>query len=914
MFRLLSIIPVFLSLTVVGQKFADKEFYLVDSLAYDEVSREYQELIDGYLAMYHGADQPIRKLLYVNQIVKLCWDENVWPKYNRWVLNYSNQQLEKPQTDTVHYQFLQAKAGALYYIGWDYSVKTEYDKCISYYLKCKEIYEEIHDSIGVANSLDNIGSIYAVKGEFAKALEYHNEGLKIREQIGDTLGMGGSLNNMGVIKLGHGDYENALDDFERALKLHEQVKFISGVSTALNNLGTIHLHLEDFESALSYHEKSLIIREYLEDKQGKAHALTNIGRIKMIHKDTAAAVDHFKQGISLYEEMGDKRGVAATLCNLGAVQMQKGEYVDALDYFNRAYEVANKVGASLETRNSLIGLFTTYIVKGEIENAEKHILELLSMRENDVKINFAVLPEKKKELYFQTMAEDFMNFYAFANIRKKENPNITEIAYNNALKLKGLLLKSSTAMREAVLSSENADLINQYNNWITLKKEIAARYAKGTPIDSLENTANQLERELIKNSTAFDQYNKSTTLSWKDVKKQLQPSEVAIEFIHFKSEITQGESPLQYAALIISAGSESPQMINICTEEQLENILETNSSNNYNFVNEVYGSRDTPNHELYELIWQPLETALEDVETVYFSATGSLHKIAFAGLCKNKTYLSDRYHLVQLSSTAQLLNEQPFTFTSKSTATLFGGVNYSSTETEHVTWTYLDGSLREVDSISVIIENKVQVKSFKEDQATEERFKEVVAESNFLHIASHGFFYPDPDVVRKKMKANEEVGKEINFRGGPANYGIWNFVSNKNPLMRSGIALAGANDAWNRSVFEEGEDGVLTAQEVATLNMRNTYLVVLSACETALGDIKGSEGVYGLQRAFKMAGVRYLIMSLWQVPDKETAEFMTIFYKKLFELNDIRKAFSATQREMSTLYDPYFWAAFVLVE
>ncbi|PIY03984.1 MAG: hypothetical protein COZ21_07795 [Bacteroidetes bacterium CG_4_10_14_3_um_filter_31_20] len=131
--------------------------------------------------------------------------------------------------------------------------------------------------------------------------------------------------------------------------------------------------------------------------------------------------------------------------------------------------------------------------------------------------------------------------------------------------------------------------------------------------------------------------------------------------------------------------------------------------------------------------------------------------------------------------------------------------------------------------------------------------------------------------------------------------------------MRSGLALARANDVWSKTKAD-GEDGVLTAYEVSNMNLQNTQLVVMSACETGLGDIKGSEGVYGLQRAFKMAGVKYIIMSLWQVPDKETEEFMVTFYTKLLKIKDIRKSFNETQKEMRQKYDPYYWAAFVLIE
>ena len=145
------------------------------------------------------------------------------------------------------------------------------------------------------------------------------------------------------------------------------------------------------------------------------------------------------------------------------------------------------------------------------------------------------------------------------------------------------------------------------------------------------------------------------------------------------------------------------------------------------------------------------------------------------------------------------------------------------------------------------------------------------------------------------------------------NYANWNFVLNKNPLMRSGIVLSGANEVWQRNDSLTTEDGILTSQEVSNLNLTNCKLVVLSACETGLGDIKGSEGVFGLQRAFKIAGAEDLIMSLWQVPDKETAEFMELFYKNLTKLKDISIAFNTTQKSMRKKYDPFYWAAFTLV-
>ena len=136
-------------------------------------------------------------------------------------------------------------------------------------------------------------------------------------------------------------------------------------------------------------------------------------------------------------------------------------------------------------------------------------------------------------------------------------------------------------------------------------------------------------------------------------------------------------------------------------------------------------------------------------------------------------------------------------------------------------------------------------------------------------------------------------------------------------MLRSGLILSGANHAWSGKPLENyQEDGILTAYEIQHLDLSNTQLVVLSACETGLGEIRGSEGIFGLQRAMKLAGVQYLIMSLWQVPDKATQNLMTTFYKYwLLEELDLRTAFRTAQKDMKELYEsPYFWAGFVLVK
>jgi CHAT domain-containing protein len=173
-----------------------------------------------------------------------------------------------------------------------------------------------------------------------------------------------------------------------------------------------------------------------------------------------------------------------------------------------------------------------------------------------------------------------------------------------------------------------------------------------------------------------------------------------------------------------------------------------------------------------------------------------------------------------------------------------------------------------------------------------------------LHIATHGFFFPDPqDTLKSRQRSS---GEEPVFK------------LSDNPMIRSGLLLAGANHAWKtgKPLRPGMEDGILTAYEISQMNLRNTELVVLSACETGLGQIEGNEGVYGLQRAFKIAGAKYLLMSLWQVPDKQTQELMEVFYKNWLEGGkNIPEAFREAQKTMRAKYsNPFFWAGFVLVE
>jgi CHAT domain-containing protein len=285
----------------------------------------------------------------------------------------------------------------------------------------------------------------------------------------------------------------------------------------------------------------------------------------------------------------------------------------------------------------------------------------------------------------------------------------------------------------------------------------------------------------------------------------------------------------------------------------------------------------------------------------------------------------DKYQLQQYTSTRQVVLRENEKQTNKPTnIVLFGNANFSMDSLQLVkqkkenqnlstsiytpqnrsarggSWNALPGTAEEVKKINdLFTHNKINSKSFTQTNATEENLKALSGNSpQVLHIATHGFFLPGSD---KKARENNLTSENT-------------YTLAKDPLLRSGLILAGGNYAWNHTPIDGIEDGIVTAYEISQLNLSNTELVVLSACETALGDVKGSEGVFGLQRAFKMAGVKKMIVSLWQVPDKETAELMTSFYTYWMKGKTINDAFAQAQADMRKKYSPFYWAAFVLVE
>jgi CHAT domain-containing protein len=405
------------------------------------------------------------------------------------------------------------------------------------------------------------------------------------------------------------------------------------------------------------------------------------------------------------------------------------------------------------------------------------------------------------------------------------------------------------------------------------------------------------------------------------VKNALKPHEAAIEFLSFNYyDITRETDSILYCALVLRPEYQFPKMVFLTLGSELEPLIDQHPD-------QLYGKG---NIELFKKIIVPLAPYLDGIKTLYYSPAGLLHRFSFSAIpLPGGEVLSDRYLLHNLASTRNINAEhRPF---SGQTGMLYGGIDYNTDATtlarlsgnyqyevladaslagatRHFRgseWTYLPGTRAEAEQISQLLtRGRIYSLTLTGQEATEESCKSLSGKSpSIIHIASHGFSFPpeDKDDFRREMMDSRS---------------LQTFTIADHPLMRSGLVFSGANNTWARGNPPPGiEDGILTAYELANLDLSSTRLVVLSACETGLGDIKGNEGVFGLQRALFMAGVQSMVVSLWEVPDMETMELMTLFYGHLVDGKPLYSAFQLAKEEMKSRYpeQPSLWAGFVLI-
>ena len=619
---------------------------------------------------------------------------------------------------------------------------------------------------------------------------------------------------------------------------------------------------------------------------------------------------------------------ANTLNNLANYYSYLGNYSEAIRLGTEAMEIRKEV---LGTKHpdyalSLGNLASYYSRLGNYSEAMLFLAQNTDILRNYIINSFSELSSELQEsLWNNNYAIIFNTFYPSFVSKTNASDHVSELYDKSALFAKGLLLNTSISMRKLILESGDSAILAKYDAIIAnksiyekqLEKPIKDRVMN---LDSLRYVINSQEMELARESKVYGDFSHNLRINWKDVQQKLGDGDIAIEFMDFP---VIGSDSTMYVALTLKKGYSSPHMIPLFELRQLKSVPEN-----------IYYTRP----KIYDLVWKPLAEELDGVKDIYFAPSGELHRIGIEYVPVTATEsICDRYTLHRLSSTRQLAFIQDDT--KGKNAVLYGGLIYDSKTNPESrvggscdndsqdkrdfrviqyanvdslglrgSFEYLPGTKDEADKIAHDLKgHSMPYLYFYGSKGTEESFKSLDGtKPKIMHIATHGFYLTQQDADRSSFARPLQLEDRRTYH-------------EDKPMTRSGILLSSCSPALDHEKIPEGaEDGILTAQEISKIDLMGLDLVVLSACQTGLGDIISGEGVFGLQRGFKNAGAKTIVMSLWKVDDNATRQLMTSFYNHYLEGMPKEQAFRTAQSELrkqSTVRQKKpDWAAFIMMD
>jgi CHAT domain-containing protein len=814
-----------------------------------------------------------------------------------------------------------------------------------YFLDAKLSYEanNITNNINYSKVHADLGLLYASMGRYNSSEYYSSEALSIREQ---TLGeeskaYASSLNNMAVLYNETARYNESEKLFNEALdKVASQLGNESQeYAIVLNNQAILFSRIGRLDQATANLNKAIEISENLKNKvernhvgfqsnlallyqkQGKlneaeavylrlekaqkllgnkspyyAGVLNNLALLYIQMNKMDKVEEYLKQSAQIYSSRFGKQNpnYAKVLNDLGNFYRMQGRFAEAEQNLNESLTIR---GTALDTNHpdyvkSVEDLAVLYWKKGDMEKAEASYKIAMEKSIDFINRYFPPMSEAEKTKYWDVLQPRFQRYYNYCLEASSTYPSVIQFMYDYQMATKGLLLNSTNKVKKAIFASGNNELIKDYVAWLDKKEALARYYAlskedlneQKIDLAALEKEANDMERSLSQRSSDFSQGYSAERLSLNQVSSLLNDQEAVIEFVRIQKFENDFTADSRYAALILIKGA-APKLVVLDNGNQLEtryakfyrNSIQQKSSDTYS----------------YDQFWGRVEPMLAGKKVLYISADGVFNQISLNTLKKpDGDYLLNKYDIIMVGNSKDViaLKTQKATATKK-TAFLLGFPDYGGNAVAA-----LPGTKVEIETISKILKaGGYQTTPFLQKTATEAVVKTIKGQS-LIHIATHGYFQPDVD---------------------QASLGVHQENAKNNPLLRSGLLLAGASPTIKGEVMpnlESNDNGVLTAYEAMNLSLDGTDMIILSACETGLGDVRAGEGVYGLQRAFLVAGAKAIVMSLWKVDDAATQALMTNFYTNLSKGMPKTKAFKQAQVQLMTKFkDPYYWGAFVMM-
>ena len=640
-----------------------------------------------------------------------------------------------------------------------------------------------------------------------------------------------------------------------------------------------HSYFKNYDNALEDYRKAdeTLATKYDDEDGDRIRLLPLMGGIE--HK-----LEHHEEAESLYGKYVE------------GIKLLYGdnhtEYIDALGY------LANAEGFA-----------------GHIESACRDYVVAADKLKRQIQVKLPYLTTAEREGYWQLVSKLLQNMTPFALEAKEYQTSFTNACYDGLVLSKAFLLETERSTFDLIKNKGTDDDLRDFTMIASMQSKIREWEKEGSSrtdsILELTSRVRQLEGKLSGQCRSYGDMTAFMNIGYIEIKEKLNGDDVLIDFTDFVSE-SRGRI---YAAYVINNKQDNPLLQELFAESKIDSMQVA-------YPDQYY---ESPYSEtMYRFLWLPFKDKVAEGATVYYVPSQLLFQIALESLpMEDGTLLGEHYHFVRLSSARELVNLDTKLdidlASANRNAVLYGGLLYDleANEWEEEAKKYdvssllavrgdilrgdsiplLPGSKKEVDAIEKILKShQLRVESYTGKRGTEESFLSMSGKApQILHVATHGFFYtPDEAQIINYLRGYEDA------------------------MSLSGLIMSGGNAAWRGKELPDGvRDGILTASNIARLDLNKNELTVLSACQSGKGKAT-PEGLYGLQRAFKKAGVKTIIMSLWYVSDVVGTEFMNIFYENLFDTDnnfDKRKAFDKAKSAIRKKYpEPFYWACFVMLD
>lgn len=753
----------------------------------------------------------------------------------------------------------------------------------------------------IARLLNFLGYLYLESDDNVRALSAFEQALEIIEkELGpNDLHVASLLNELGYIYMERGDNLRAIQLLQRALAIREKVYKPDHpkIANLLNNLGATYFHMGDLERAEPLLERALKIqvKAFGADSHETAGTLNALGSLYQANNEFERAEPLLLRALEIMEKAWgpDNPNIAHPLASLAWIYKARGEYERAGQALRRALDVQVK---ALGLEHPMIAVFLSelaqlYEAQGDIPRAIATQIRAGDVRERNLLLALSVGSEHQKRLYVESVLHGINVTISLHLHGAPTNTEAARLALTTLLQRKGRSLDAMSDQIGALRRRLNPQDTPLFDELSSKRAQLAALTFNGEAeadpkarrehLSRLEAEAEHLEAQIGARSAEFRTQSEPVTLE--RVQRAIPAKALLLEFIAYRPfNVKTGKrselwGPERYAAYLLRRTGE-PAFVELgeavpinAAAARLRAALSRPQSAD---VKQAARALD-------ELVMRPVRKLIRDERLILLSPDGVLSLVPFSALVDEQgRYLLESYTINYLMSGRDLLRLGAWS-ESRQPAMVFANPAFDRAVTtgnqaaesaslvsgrrsvDFTTPKYepLPGTAAEASVIKTIMPT-AQV--FTESQATEAALKQVSA-PRILHVATHGFFLPD-------LKQEDVAGARRLEHDNALQV-----TKGENPLLRSGLVLAGVKTGQSGA----GEDGVLTALEAAGLDLWGTKLVVLSACDTGVGDVTNGEGVSGLRRALVLAGSEAQVMSLWKVSDAGTRDLMIAYYKRL---------------------------------